>query len=123
MLNLLLLLICGSIFLAVPLLGIAVLCRIRISLDAPEQKQSLLSLYGGCCLLTLLYHIVAYQGYGGYMLIALMPLSMYLFKLTWIRAIIFSVSAWLVLVCTTLIISFMMIFSGVEQLSYLEALS
>jgi hypothetical protein len=57
------------------------------------------------------------------MLIALMPLSMYLFKLTWIRAIIFSVSAWLVLVCTTLIISFVMIFSGVEQLSYLVSLS
>ncbi|MEC7567326.1 MAG: hypothetical protein VX738_16710 [Planctomycetota bacterium] len=123
MLNLLLLLICVSILLAIPLLGIAMLCHIRISPDAPEQTISRSRLFGGCCLLTLLYHIVAYQGYGGYMLIALIPLSMYILKLTWIRATLFSITAWLVLVCATLLISFLIIFSGLKQLSYLEALT
>jgi len=123
MLNLLLLLICLSILLTIPLLGIAMLCQIRISPDAPKQTVSRSRLIGGSYLITLLYHIAAYQGYGGYMLVALIPLSMYFFKFTWIRAMLFSLIGWLVLICATLILSFLIIFNGLKQLSFVETLT
>ncbi len=110
--------------LAIPITGIALLCRIRLSSTAanvasngtkmPDMSNrfSIVKIFSRCVAIAIIYILTAYQGFGGYFIIVLFPLSMVCLKLSWPRTIVFSLSAWIFLMCANLLLAFFTIFGG-----------
>jgi hypothetical protein len=116
--------LCLAAVLAIPITGIALLCRIRRSptaanvmsngSDMPDLPNHLsaIKIFSRCLAIAAIYILTAYQGYGGYLIIVLFPLSLVWLKLSWPRAIVFSLFAWTFLMCANLLLAFFTIFSG-----------
>jgi len=116
--------LCLAAVLAVPITGIALLCRIRLSptaanvmsngSDMPDMPNHLsaVKIFSRCMAIAAIYMLTAYQGLGGYLIIVLFPLSMVWLKLSWPRAIVFSLFAWTFLMCANLLLAFFTIFGG-----------
>jgi hypothetical protein len=116
--------LCLAAVLAIPITGIALLCRIRRSptaanvmsngSDMPDLPNHLsaIKIFSRCLAIAAIYILTAYQGYGGYFIIVLFPLSLVWLKLSWPRAIVFSLFAWTFLMCANLLLAFFTIFSG-----------
>jgi hypothetical protein len=133
MLEIVVVVLCLAVVLAVPITGIALLCRIRLSPtaanvmsngsnmpDMPDMPNmpnmpnhlSAVKIFSRCMAIAAIYMLTAYQGLGGYLIIVLFPLSMVCLKLNWPRAIVFSLFAWTFLMCANLLLAFFTIFSG-----------
>ena len=119
--------LCLAAVLAIPITGIALLCRIRLSPTAANVMSngsnvsngsdmpnhfSAVKIFSSCMAIAAIYMLTAYQGFGGYLIIVLFPLSMVWLKLSWPRAIVFSLFAWTFLMCTNLLLVFFTIFGG-----------
>jgi len=113
--------LCLAAVLAIPITGIALLCRIRLSPTAAHAMSngsdmpdhlSAVKIFSRCVAIAAIYILTAYQGFGGYLIIVLFPLSMVWLKLSWPRAIVFSLFAWTFLMCANLLLAFFTIFSG-----------
>jgi hypothetical protein len=106
--------LCLAAVLAIPITGIALLCRIRLSPTAahPMSNLSAVKIFSRCVAIAAIYILTAYQGFGGYLIIVLFPLSMVWLKLSWPRAIVFSLFAWTFLMCANLLLAFVTIFGG-----------
>ena len=111
--------------LAIPITGIALLCRIKLSSsatkvisngsDLPDQLSSI-KIFIRCLAIAAIYILTAYQGYGGYFIVVLFPLTRFWLKLSWPRAIVFSLFAWTFLMCANLLLAFFAIF-GLQLMS------
>ncbi len=123
--------LCLAAVLAIPITGIALLCRIRMSptatnvmsngsdgSDMPDLPNHLsaIKIFSRCMAIAAIYILTAYQGYGGYLIIVLFPLSLVWLKLSWPRAIVFSLFAWTFLMCANLLLAFFTIF-GLQFMS------
>jgi len=115
--------LCLAAVLAIPITGIALLCRIRLSPTVANvmssssdgsngSDMSVVKIFSRCMALAVIYILTAYQGFGGYFIIVLFPLSMVWLKLSWPRTIVFSLSAWAFLMCANLLLAFFTIFGG-----------
>ncbi|MGY8733554.1 MAG: hypothetical protein ACKVK0_15550, partial [Pirellulales bacterium] len=107
--------VCLAAVLAIPITGIALLCRIRLSPIAANVMSNHLSavkIFSRCMAIAAIYIMTAYQGFGGYLIIVLFPLSMVWLKLRWSRAIVFSLFTWTFLMCVNLLLAFVTIFGG-----------
>ena len=113
--------ICLAAVLAIPIMGIALLCQIRLSPTAANvgshrsdmpNHLSAVKIFSRCVAMAAIYILTAYQGFGGYLIIVLFPLSMVWLKLSWSRAIVFSLFAWAFLMCVHLLLAFVTIFGG-----------
>jgi hypothetical protein len=118
--------LCLAVVLAIPITGIALLCRIRLSTaakvasdgtdmpDMPDMSNqlSVVKISSRCVAIAIIYILTAYQGFGGYFIIVLFPLSMVWLKLSWPRTIVFSLFAWAFLMCANLLLAFFTIFGG-----------
>jgi hypothetical protein len=111
--------LCLAVLLAIPITGIALLCRIRLSTaakiasDGTDMNQlSVVKISSRCVAIAIIYILTADQGYGGYFIVVLFPLSMVWLKLSWPRTIVFSLFAWVFLMCANLLIAFLTIFGG-----------
>jgi len=69
-------------------------------------------IFSRCMAIAAIYIMTAYQGFGGYLIIVLFPLSMVWLKLRWSRAIVFSLFTWTFLMCVNLLLAFVTIFGG-----------
>ena len=117
--------LCVAAVLAIPIMGIASLCRIRLSpttaqvmsngSDMPDHVSTV-KIFSRCLTIASIYIVTAYQGLGGYSIIVLFPLSMIWLKLSWPRAIVFSFFAWTFLMCANLLLAFFTIF-GLQFMS------
>jgi len=116
--------LCLAAVLAVPITGITLLCRMRLSPTAANvmsngsngsdmpDNLSAVTIFSRCLTIVVIYILTAYQGFGGYLIIVLFPLSMVWLKLSWPRAIVFSLFAWTFLMCANLLLVFFTIFGG-----------
>jgi hypothetical protein len=118
--------LCLAAVLAIPITGIALLCRIRLSPAVANvmsnssnssnssngSDMSVVKIFSRCMALAVIYILTAYQGFGGYLIIVLFPLSMVWLKLRWSRAIVFSLFTWTFLMCVNLLLAFVTIFGG-----------
>ena len=107
--------VCLAAVLAIPITGIALLCRIRLSPIAANVMSNHLAavkIFSRCMAIAAIYIMTAYQGFGGYLIIVLFPLSMVWLKLRWSRAIVFSLFTWTFLMCVNLLLAFVTIFGG-----------
>jgi len=120
--------LCLAAVLAVPITGITLLCRMRLSPTAANvmsngsngsdmpDNLSAVTIFSRCLTIVVIYILTAYQGFGGYLIIVLFPLSMVWLKLSWPRAIVFSLFAWTFLMCANLLLAFFTIF-GLQFMS------
>ena len=119
--------LCFAAVLAIPITGIALLCRIRLSpiaanvmsndsdisdISVMSNHLSAVKIFSRCMAIAAIYIMTAYQGFGGYLIIVLFPLSMVWLKLCWSRAIVFSLFTWTFLMCVNLLLAFVTIFGG-----------
>ena len=104
--------LCLAVVLAIPITGIALLCRIRLSPTDMSNHLSAVKIFSRCVAIAIIYILTAYQGFGGYLIVVLFPLSMVWLKLSWPRTIVFSLSTWGFLMCANLLLVFFTIFSG-----------
>ena len=104
--------LCLAVVLAIPITGITLLCRIRLSSTDMSNHLSAVKIFSRCVAIAVIYILTAYQGFGGYLIVVLFPLSMVWLKLSWPRTIVFSLFTWGFLMCANLLLVFFTIFSG-----------
>lgn len=104
--------LCLAVVLAIPITGITLLCRIRLSSTDMSNHLSAVKIFSRCVAIAIIYILTAYQGFGGYLIVVLFPLSMVWLKLSWPRTIVFSLFTWGFLMCANLLLVFFTIFSG-----------